>query len=191
MVHFSIEMDIAGVSSLLSDILEPLLTLLQREVKDINFKEKCIPEIRRKAQPVKEFSQQMYYETEKRIAKLLQSFNGQKVSGILFGVTGEVHLPKFTKVPFTEANRDIGVDLIGEGDNQIWLVEIKFGRPNIDSYHQVLSRLKIAQERYPGSQAWLVVMNEVSRIPIIKEHGILFSSIKEVEQLEKILSVTP
>lgn len=56
-VHFSVELDIAAVSNLLSDILDPLLSMLSREVKDINFRNVSIPEIRNKARPVQKFSE--------------------------------------------------------------------------------------------------------------------------------------
>lgn len=192
MVHFSIELDIAGVSNLLSDILDPLLSMLAREVKDANFKENCIPEIRNIAQPVQKFSKQIYDETETRIAKILQHFDGQKVSGSLFGVGDEIYLPKFTQVSFYKGSGEyIDIDLTGTNENQRWLVDIKFGSPNI-FFGRGVSRLKNLKSHYPNSQIWLVVMIEVPKLySIIKESGILFSSIKEVEQLEKILSINP
>jgi type I site-specific restriction-modification system R (restriction) subunit len=61
-VHFSIELDIAAVSSLLSEILDPLLLMLEREVKDDKFIQHRIPEIRELAQPVKKFSDQFRQE---------------------------------------------------------------------------------------------------------------------------------
>jgi len=191
MVHFSIEMDIDGVSSLLSDILDPLLSLLEREVKDINFKEKCIPEIRSVAQPVQRFSRELYQETEKRIVKILRQFNGQKVAGSLFGVEGEVILPKFTQASTYEGSKDVGVDLVANGESEKWLVEIKFGRPGAVTLRYVFSQLRYVQNHYPNSTVWLVTMNEsVNKVPA-KEKGIYFSSIKEIEQLEKILSLKP
>lgn len=57
--HFSLELDIVEVSTLLSDILEPLLTLLAREVKDENFRNRDIPDIRRLAQPVQTYIEDM------------------------------------------------------------------------------------------------------------------------------------
>ncbi|MBI5954040.1 MAG: DEAD/DEAH box helicase family protein [Chloroflexi bacterium] len=61
-IHFSIELDIAAVSSLLSEILDPLLLMLEREVKDDKFIQNRIPEIRELAQPVKKFSDQFRQE---------------------------------------------------------------------------------------------------------------------------------
>ncbi|MCL4270608.1 MAG: DEAD/DEAH box helicase family protein [Anaerolineales bacterium] len=58
-VHFSIELDIAAVSSLLSEILDPLLVMLGREVKDDNFVRNQIPEIRKIAQPVKKYGEEL------------------------------------------------------------------------------------------------------------------------------------
>jgi hypothetical protein len=61
-VHFSIELDIAIVSDLLSEILEPFLSMLAREVKDENFRNRSIHEIRKAAQPVLEFAEQLNLE---------------------------------------------------------------------------------------------------------------------------------
>ncbi|EAQ54715.1 DEAD/DEAH box helicase family protein [Vibrio sp. MED222] len=51
-VHFSIEINVTQVSTLLYDILDPLLALLSREVMDENFKKKVLPEIIRSAKPI-------------------------------------------------------------------------------------------------------------------------------------------
>lgn len=51
-VHFSIELDIFEISELLSEILNPLLSLLYKGVHDQDFRSKTIPEIRKIAQPL-------------------------------------------------------------------------------------------------------------------------------------------
>lgn len=54
-VHFSVELDIVVVSNLLENILEPLLQMLSREVKDNVFKNESIPEIRKIAKPLRDY----------------------------------------------------------------------------------------------------------------------------------------
>ncbi|EGR1559646.1 type I restriction endonuclease subunit R [Vibrio parahaemolyticus] len=54
-VHFSIELDVVEVSGLISDILDPLLCLLSREVSCDHFKKVTVLEIRKIAQPVQEY----------------------------------------------------------------------------------------------------------------------------------------
>jgi len=54
-VHFSLELDVIEVSSLLSDLLNPLLSVLAREINDQNFKKVVIPEILKLAQPIQKY----------------------------------------------------------------------------------------------------------------------------------------
>lgn len=68
-VHFSIELDVLEVSSLLSEILNPLLHLLSKEVNDQNFKEKVIPEIQQAACSVQKYVE--FENTRKDILSLL------------------------------------------------------------------------------------------------------------------------
>ena len=90
-VHFSIEIDIATISNLLSDILEPLLSVLDREVKDVNFKTTCIPEIRKTARPVQEFSKQIQLEiVDNAIKSTVNALppEGNRKAGIVWQIMG-------------------------------------------------------------------------------------------------------
>jgi len=54
-VHFSVKLDVIEISGILSEILNPLLYMLSKEIQDKIFKEKTIPEIRKVAQPLHEY----------------------------------------------------------------------------------------------------------------------------------------
>ncbi|MGR5412847.1 DEAD/DEAH box helicase family protein [Vibrio astriarenae] len=54
-VHFSVEIDVGEISSLLYSIAKPLLKLLSREVNDHNFKHVIIPDIQRSLAPIKNY----------------------------------------------------------------------------------------------------------------------------------------
>lgn len=54
-VHFSIELNVLEVSGLLSEIINPLLLLLSREVQNGNFKNHDIPEIRQLGQALTKY----------------------------------------------------------------------------------------------------------------------------------------
>ncbi|WNO10504.1 hypothetical protein [Teredinibacter sp. KSP-S5-2] len=58
-VHFSVELNVVEISSLLSDTLNPLLSLLAENVKDQKFVLKAIPEIRRLVQPIDSYLDSM------------------------------------------------------------------------------------------------------------------------------------
>lgn len=90
-VHFSIELDIAAVSNLLSEILDPLLFMLDREVADENFKNNRIPEIRTIAQPVKKYSEQIRSEIlDNAIKATMQALppTGNRQAGIVWQTLG-------------------------------------------------------------------------------------------------------
>jgi type I site-specific restriction-modification system R (restriction) subunit len=90
-VHFSIELDAAAVSNLLSDILDPLLSMLKREVIDENFKTNRIPEIRETAQPVQKFSEQIRREiVDKAIQATINAMppKGNRRAGIVWQTIG-------------------------------------------------------------------------------------------------------
>lgn len=90
-VHFSIELDIPVISNLLSDILDPLLSMLEREVKDDNFIRNRIPEIREIAQPVKVFSEQFRQEIVANAIKATENAlapKGNRRAGIVSQTIG-------------------------------------------------------------------------------------------------------
>jgi type I site-specific restriction-modification system R (restriction) subunit len=90
-VHFSIELDIASVSNLLSEILDPLLYMLEREVLDVAFTKNRIPEIRKIAQPVKKFSEQFRQEIVANALKATENAlppMGNRRAGIIWQTIG-------------------------------------------------------------------------------------------------------
>lgn len=90
-VHFSIELDITAISNLLSDILDPLLSMLEREVKDDNFIQNRIPEIREIAKPVKKFSEQFRQEIVANALKATENAlppMGNRRAGIIWQTVG-------------------------------------------------------------------------------------------------------
>jgi len=90
-VRFSIELDIASVSNLLSEILDPLLFMLEREVLDEAFTKNRIPEIRKIAQPVKKFSEQFRQEIVANAIKATENAlppKGNRRAGIIWQTIG-------------------------------------------------------------------------------------------------------
>lgn len=90
-VHFSLELDVIEVSSLLSDILDPLLVVLSREINDINFKTMVIPEIVKLAQPVQKYLELVRSNiVEKAIASTKQALppKGNGKAGVIVQTIG-------------------------------------------------------------------------------------------------------
>lgn len=90
-VHFSVELDIAEVSNLLSEILDPLLEVLEREVKNEDFKSKYSPEIRKIARPVQDFMANFRYQiVNDAIKATLNALppKGNRKAGIVWQIHG-------------------------------------------------------------------------------------------------------
>ncbi|EJE4556981.1 HsdR family type I site-specific deoxyribonuclease [Vibrio parahaemolyticus] len=88
-VHFSIELDVVEVSELISDILDPLLCMLSREVSCDHFKKVTILEIRKVAQPVQEYLKHIRSEiVSNAIAATEKALCTDKKAGIVHQVLG-------------------------------------------------------------------------------------------------------
>jgi hypothetical protein len=156
-VHFSAVLDKPDVTTLLSDILEPLLKLLEREVNDSGFRFQCIPAIRRAARQVEALKIRYEEEGVNRLARLLELFDGQEVDGTMFGLDAPIQLPHFAKVG---AKRAKAFDLEGENPEEPWLIEIKFGVPNRDIFGRIVQLFEQERSRFPNARTWLVSLSD-------------------------------
>lgn len=192
-VHFSVEVRLDEVASLLADLMEPFLTLLEREVKDENFVRRCIPYVRANAESVSAVYRLKYAEIEERISQLMMNFNGQQVPGRLFGMEGSLTLPRFAEIKPQASGQDLRADISALGDSEQWIVEIKMTPPNSAQLHQLLNQLiaykKVFQHQARNVRPWLIVMG-VDRIfnrSILKRYEVLFSSEADIAELEQVL----
>ena len=186
-VHFSIEMNINQVASLLSDILDPLLDLLSREIHDTKFVSNCIPEIRKRAQPVRNISFAYEQESIQRLLRLVRRFKGQHVKGELFSLENEIVLPDFSAVVET-GPQDKGVDIKADSPTENWFIEVK--TRFVPSYRdRILERLERFVVTQPNAKIWLVIMGDVPNIhkAKIKERGFMLSTLDDIVTLEQIL----
>jgi hypothetical protein len=184
-VHFAVEVNINEVTSLLADLMEPFLELLEQEIRDEKFVSRCLPYVRASAKSVTAVFKLKADEAEERIIQLLQKFNGQQVEGELFGVDGTLILPVFQKV-VKNAGAEPYFDISAEGESIRWLIDIKFSTPNLDQ----LRRLQQQYQKQVGSQPWLIFMG-TSKAPNRRSFDkvdVLSSSEFDIKKLEKILS---
>ncbi|MEA2564196.1 MAG: hypothetical protein QOH06_5700 [Acidobacteriota bacterium] len=190
-VHFSVTMNIAEVTSLLSDILEPLLQLLDREVNDQKFKEVCIPEVRRRVAQVSSYGFELEAESENRIRRLLAHLKDTAVPGELLGAVGEVQIPSFAEITGTTRGA-VGADLEAKSNAEDWLIEVKL-RVQARSGEQLREQLERYRELYKKRtgrepKVWLVVLSEVA--PVVRaflvHSGILLSTKDDLALLESL-----
>ena len=186
LIHFSLDLNIDEVTVLLGELLEPLLTLLKTHIKDSNFTDNYLPKIRDTAKGVQELAKTKTEKNQERIINIMKAFKGKEVPGHIFNQEDDrFRLPTFSKVQKTQ---NIAVDIIGHisGDEK-WLVQIKIGTL---FFMGDLPYFKT--EKYGKCiKKWLVFLTPVdsSKIERLKEAGLLVSSLKEIEELEKELNI--
>lgn len=186
LIHFSLDLNIDEVTVLLGELLEPLLKLLKTHIKDINFRDNYLPKIRETAKGVQELAKTKTEKNQERIINIMNAFKGKEVPGHIFNQEDDpFRLPTFSKVKKTQ---NIAVDIIGHisGDER-WLVQIKIG-----TIFFMGDLPYIKTEKYGKCiTKWLVFLTPVdsSKIERLKKSGLLVSSLKEIEELEKELNI--
>jgi hypothetical protein len=66
-VHFTVEVQLDEVLTLLAELMEPFLSLIEREVKDKEFTTHCAPLIRANAKSITEVYRIRFQDAENRI----------------------------------------------------------------------------------------------------------------------------
>lgn len=189
-VHFAVDVKLEEVINLLGQLMEPFLSLLERQIKDKEFIKKCLPFVRAQAESVSAVYRLQYKETEERVEKLLRKFNGMEVSGDYFGALGRINLPKFEVVENGSGQRDFSFDFLAKSENENWIVVLKLGRLNSIQTHYLVDRSKNYRSKIANSKIWLIVMG-IDRVPSIafyRNHQILVSSEIDIINLEKLLN---
>jgi hypothetical protein len=154
------EADIEEVTQLLAFLHDPLLQLFEAQLGDIK---RLQPPKVTQAWSTVQSAAKFYSQLEEDVWKMVQQFKGQMVPGRLFGLEGEFTLPVFTQVLAnrrlrTDEGHTVEVDVLCEGEDLRWVIEVKGGT------NRALSALD--QLFYLGSithaQPWLVIFAEVS-----------------------------
>lgn len=130
---------------------------------------------------------QSYYEEE--VSGVIKHFNGQKISGRLFGIEDDVILPIMTKViPGCARPQMSGdpttVDFLLEGKDKNWVIDLKSlrNKTQFEAVNQVLSSASSFE-----SQPWLIVFHEIDprARAYAQSKGVLITGIKEFAELKK------
>lgn len=192
-VHYTIEVELDEVINLLADLVEPLLSLLEREIKDKKFMAGYISAIRKNAQSVSETYHLNYIEMEKRIKQLLEKFNGQEVSVELFGVRGKnkIVLPRFRSIQRESASKDIGFDILAKNATDVWLIEIKLGNLNRGTVNHLIDKIRHNASNFDeNAKPWLIVMSpEKTYLRGALYHKDFFTSYEtDIKELERLLN---
>lgn len=189
-VHFTVEVRLDEVITLLADLMEPFLNLLEREITDKNFVQRCIPYIRANAKSVSEVYRLKYSEAEERIEKLLHKFNGMEVSGDYFGVLGRINLPEFDTVEKESKRKDLRFDFLAKSENENWIIELKLGRPNYDIVKDLVYRWRNLPSKYENAKLWLILLgtDKIYFGDYLRNNQAFVSTEAEISKLEKLLS---
>lgn len=190
-VHFTVDVDVDEIVSILADLLDPFLSLLQREVKDIEFKNKCIPLIRKSAKSLSEIYLERHRGYIISIEKILEKFNKQTVSGKLFGLNGKIKLPKFQEFQREYRNNGTYVSLIAKSAQDTWLIDIHDYGAFLGYIRNSARDLLLTREKFndPNIKLWMVFVKTpklISGQKHLREKNIMFSSSSDIARIEEI-----
>ncbi|MBI5353887.1 MAG: hypothetical protein HZB50_14695 [Chloroflexi bacterium] len=161
-VHYTIEVELNEVINLLADLVEPLLSLLEREIKNKNFVEKYAPAIRGNAKLVSETYHIKYAQAEERIMRLIGKFNNQDVNVGIFGIAGKssITLPKFDSIKKESSSKDNGFDISAKNNSDTWLILIHLGNLNRGSAIHLADKIQQNKNKVNENvKTWLIIMS--------------------------------
>lgn len=199
-IHFSIEVELEEIATLLTNLMEPFLTLLEQKIEDKNFVLKRVPYVRANAKSVMEVYKLRHKDNLERVVQLINRFNSQEISGKLFGIDGNITLPKIIdmqcNLSYQDKNKIFEIDILARSSSEQWVIELKLGALNryqVDSfmYNHLFHYKEFIQSKSDNLKvrSWLIVM-KTDRIDCrehLKKSDILSSSGKDIESLEKLI----
>lgn len=190
-VHFTIDVRVEEVISLLGELMEPFLTLLEKHITDKDFAKKCAPRIRANAKSLSSVYRLQYAEAEGRMERLLLKFKEMELPGAYFGVSGEVLLPKFTSVTRASTRSDIGYDLLAKSETENWIIELKLGRPNESQINRLIAQSQQYINELGNSKFWIIILGTqvVYFRKYLRGNQVLISTEAEIQALENLLKV--
>ncbi|MEH2313402.1 MAG: hypothetical protein V7K35_18805 [Nostoc sp.] len=200
--HFSVQLNTGKSITLLGEIITDFLSLLERNIKNQEFTERYIPEIRYIDSPMRSPFTEMTKGVKNRILNLIKLFDNQKVSGDFFDREGqEICLPKF-KDESLSIIEDWGsaVIILAETLNEEkWIIFIQTGFFSYEIiqfiWHNMIINLAGGQQNFQG---WLVNFvgndlvrkhsNNVSLGDNLRRLGVLISNQDNIQKLEEKLT---
>ncbi len=125
---------------------------------------------------------------ESQVRELLRAFAGQTVDGALFGLSGELTLPRFRRVePFTAPGNAYELDALAENSER-WAVEVKWRTRRAD--YTDVARLH-AKALDLNARPWFIAKTGLtpSAAEYVRAKGILVSTEQELQILAERLGV--
>ncbi len=189
---------------ILRNLKDPILREFIRVQYQLDVAQEPFPKVLRELQAELARWHRKYAETvgqlvEARITALMKRFDGRCVAGRLFGVAGEVELPKFTEVYDTvvkgPGDRLRQADVVASrwqgGGETLWIVEIKHWARRVDAgivrEFVDLCRAVGQEARVPPERLvkWLVNAGGFTEgaLAALTEAGILHSGAAEINEL--------
>jgi AAA+ ATPase superfamily predicted ATPase len=133
-------------------------------------------------------SEELGVAQESHIRELMRCFNGQVVDGSIFGVLGQVTLPRFAQVnQFVSPDGQVQLDAIGEtSTGKNWVVEVKWRSKRVGK-KEIERLLAIAQARM--GQGWIISRTGFTEdaTSLTKEQGLFHSDGRAIHQLQMLL----
>lgn len=125
---------------------------------------------------------------ESQVREMLRAFAGQAIDGALFGLSGKLTLPTFTRVePYVAPGNAWEIDALAE-DGETWAVEIKWRNRRAD--HTEVTRFH-TKALDLNARPWFIAKTGLtsSAEDYAREKGILVSMEKELQLLAEQLGM--
>ncbi|MFN8578197.1 MAG: hypothetical protein U0354_15270 [Candidatus Sericytochromatia bacterium] len=187
--HYAIDDEKEKIENLIRGIKTPLIKFLELGIN--GFKKDNSPNVKNKWEDVNQTISE-YQRIENEVYQLIQNFDGQMIDGKLLGTSGNIKLPKFSKINknymFKFEKRRFGVDVLAKVDEEVnWIIEVKNRVIGINGIEQVLFYSSMIK----NSKTWLIIFDKLTPQILKKAQSmnVYISGIDEWEQLKKIIKL--
>ena len=199
-IHFSIEVELEEIATLLTNLMEPFLTLLEQKIEDQNFVLRRLPYVRANAKSVTEVYKLRHKDVLGRVVQLINRFDSQEISGSFFGINENIILPKITDIQLNfsgqSQNRSFTIDILARSFSEQWIIELRLSALLSSQVDSFINKYLFDYKQFIESKsdnlkvrAWLIVMKTDSGYyrHRLNKNDIFSSSEKDLESLEKLI----
>jgi len=198
--HYAINADMQEVVQLLQAIHKPILGFFEKYLGPLTTLK--TPQVERTWDTIRQRANE-YENVVHEVSLLMHKFNGQKVPGHLFGVKGEVTLPKFDLIQegyrWKEEEEEnhkwvYEFDIFAQtehflvnGHGSTWVVETKLHDTSSAAVEQVYMYGQITK-----AVPWLVVFDRIPKETLLKAKklSVMVTGRDKLEELKKLVGLS-
>lgn len=156
--HYELDVEADKLEQLLKILIDPLLSLFRTGLQDLHMRGPNAPD---GASVTISDRENEFSRLVKEVENAMTAFNGQTVPGSIFGIEGNIVLPRFTSIRrdksrFVGIGSEFGYCLVAESPKGEWIVEIQ-KHPTAHATKLLMHLSHVATERQEC--VWLVLFH--------------------------------